>query len=123
MVNTVKKMTGLSSGLLASFIGGIPQVFAQGTGAFFQGATPSSISAVSQSNLGTAVQTIINYALGFLGLVAVAFIIYGGVLLVTSGGNDEAMGKAKKILMYAVIGIVIIMLSYTIVTFVTSALG
>ena len=58
-----------------------------------------------------------------LGLVAVAFLIYAGILMVTAGGAEEQVTKARKIIMYAVIGIVIILLSYTIVTFVTSALG
>ena len=61
--------------------------------------------------------------LGLLGLIAVAFLIYAGVLMVTAGGNDEQVSKAKTTITYAVIGIIIILLSYTIVTFVTSALG
>ena len=43
--------------------------------------------------------------------------------MVTAGGAEEQVTKARKIIMYAVIGIVIILLSYTIVTFVSSALG
>ena len=66
---------------------------------------------------------LINYFLGILGLIAVAFLTYAGVLMVTAGGNDDQIGKGKTIITYAVIGIVIILLSYTIVTFVTSALG
>lgn len=58
---------------------------------------------------------VLNYILGFLGLTAVAFIVYAGFLMVTSGGDDEALGKGKKIITYAAIGIVIILLSYGIV--------
>lgn len=78
--------------------------------------------AVAPGTLGENVTRIINYFLGFLGLVAVAFLIYAGVLMVTAGGNDEQVGKARKIITYAVVGIVIILLSWTIVTFVTAAL-
>lgn len=80
-------------------------------------------NAAAQGTLGANITTIINYFLGFLGLIAVAFLIYAGVLMVTAGGNDDQVGKAKTIITYAVIGIVIILLSWTIVTFVTGALG
>jgi len=92
--------------------------FFGGTGE--EGAMPK---VAASGTLGSNVTKIIDYFLGFLGLIAVAFVIYGGVLMVTSAGNEEGVGKAKKILTYAAIGIVLIMLSYTIVTFVTSALG
>lgn len=67
------------------------------------------------SDFRTAVIGIINYFLGFLGLIAVAFVIYAGVLMVTSQGEDENTGKAKKILLYAAIGIIIILMSFAIV--------
>lgn len=119
----MKKLLYTITGLAGAFNLMLLNAHAQGSDAFFTGSSTTSIKAVSQSGLAENIQTILNYALGFLGLIAVAFIIYGGILLVTSAGSDDAMGKAKKILTYAAIGIVIIMLSYTIVTFVTSALG
>jgi hypothetical protein len=87
---------------------------------FREGEQPA---AAAGGTLGQNITTIINYFLGLLGLIAVAFLIYAGVLMVTAGGNDEQITKARKIIMYAVIGIVIILLSYTVVTFVSSALG
>jgi len=97
--------------------------FAQ-SAAFFDnpqgGAAPS---AAAQGTLGQNITLIINYFLGILGLIAVAFLIYAGVLMVTAGGNDEQIQKSRKIITYAVIGIVIVLLSWTIVTFVTGALG
>lgn len=68
-----------------------------------------------QTSLRGLVLTIVNYFLGFLGLLAVVMVIYGGVTYVSSAGNDEAVGKAKKIIMYALIGIVIILLSFVVV--------
>lgn len=82
----------------------------------------STPKAAATGTLGSNIATLINYFLGLLGLVAVAFLIYAGILMVTAGGAEEQIGKAKKIITYAVIGIVIILLSYTIVTFVTSSL-
>ncbi|MEK7544730.1 MAG: hypothetical protein AAB551_01220, partial [Patescibacteria group bacterium] len=39
---------------------------------------------------------IVNFALGFLGLIAVIMIIYAGVLYVTSRGETDGPEKAKK---------------------------
>ncbi|MCK9185969.1 PKD domain-containing protein [Candidatus Gracilibacteria bacterium] len=66
---------------------------------------------------------IVNFALGFLGLVAILIIIYAGVLYLTAGGAEENTGKAKKAIMYAVIGLIIIVGSYAIVNTVIKGLG
>lgn len=62
-----------------------------------------------------AVIGIMNYILTFLGLAAVAGIVYGGINLVTSQGDEEALGKAKTIIIYSAIGVVIVLLSFAIV--------
>ncbi len=66
-------------------------------------------------SLRGAIQTFINFALFFLGLVAVGFVIYGGFLYVTSQGDDGNTEKAKNIIIYAVIGIIVILVSYALV--------
>lgn len=58
---------------------------------------------------------VVNYALGFLGLIAVLIIIYSGVLYVTAAGQDEQVGKAKKAIAYAAIGLLIILGSFAFV--------
>lgn len=116
MKSLIKKVTGATA--VASLY--VNNTFAQGNALFEKGVAPN---AVSQQDLATSITTIINYFLGLLGLVAVAFLIYAGVLMVTAGGNDEQVTKARKIITYAAVGIVIILLSYTIVSFVSQALG
>ncbi len=76
---------------------------------------------ITTKPLGSAVIDIVNYFMGFLGLVAVVFIIYAGVLMVTSAGNEEALTKGKKIITYAAIGFMVIILSYSIVRFLVGA--
>ena len=96
--------------------------FAQSAAFFDNPQTGAAPNVAAQGTLGQNVTSIINFFLGLLGLIAVAFLIYAGVLMVTAGGEEKGVEKAKKIITYAVIGIVIILLSYTIVTFVTSAI-
>lgn len=85
--------------------------------------SPSAISEATggESSARDLIQKIINYFLGFLGFVATIMVIYGGVLYVTSAGNDDSVGKAKNIIMYAVIGIVIILLSFALINTVLGA--
>lgn len=74
-----------------------------------------------EGDLKDLIQTILNYFLGFLGFVATVMVIYGGILYVTSAGNDDNVGKAKKILLYAAIGIVIILISFALINTILGA--
>ncbi|MBR3323440.1 hypothetical protein IKG16_00955 [Candidatus Saccharibacteria bacterium] len=56
------------------------------------------------------------------GTVAVVFVIVGGVNYMTSAGDAAKIEKAKKTILYAVIGLVICALSYVIVNFVINSL-
>ncbi len=69
------------------------------------------------------IQKIVNFALSFLGLVATVIVIYGGVLYVTSRGDETQATEGKKAISYAVIGIVIILGSFAIVNTLLSATG
>ena len=61
------------------------------------------------------VVNVINFVAGFLGLIAMAIIIYGGFLYVTAAGQEDQASKGKKSVTYAVIGIILILGSYAIV--------
>lgn len=63
---------------------------------------------------------LIQYALIFIGAIALIFVIYGGILYVTSGGDPEKTTKARNTLLYAIIGIVVVVLAYAIVTWASS---
>jgi hypothetical protein len=56
-------------------------------------------------------------------LAALFFLIWGGISWVTSGGNTEKLEKARKTLIYAIIGLIVILLSFIILQTVGSLLG
>jgi hypothetical protein len=60
-------------------------------------------------------QQVINFVLGFAALVAVLFLIFGGVLYIVSAGNETRAKQAKQTILYAVIGLVVVVLSFFIV--------
>ncbi|MFC1750561.1 PKD domain-containing protein [Pseudomonadota bacterium] len=73
------------------------------------------------SSVREYILNVTNFVLGFLGLLAVLIIIYGGFLYLTAAGREEQAGKGKKSIMYAVIGMLVIMGSYAIVNTVLQA--
>ncbi|EKD43252.1 MAG: hypothetical protein ACD_72C00390G0003 [uncultured bacterium] len=62
------------------------------------------------------VVNIIRVALGFTGMLALCLVIYAGYLWMTAGGNEEDVGKAKTLLRQSVIGLAIILTSYSLTT-------
>ena len=64
----------------------------------------------------------IRIVLGFLGIVAVLLVLYAGFLYMTAQGQTEQIEKAKNILKGAIIGLVIILSAFGIVSFVMSRL-
>lgn len=68
------------------------------------------------------VAKIIKVALGFLGIVAVGLILYGGFLWMTSAGDEEKIAQAKKVIINATIGLAIILAALGIVQFIFRAL-
>jgi len=63
---------------------------------------------------------LINIFLGFLGIIAVILILYAGFLYMTSEGDIDKTDKAKKLLISAIIGLVIILASFGLANFVMS---
>ena len=100
-------------------------IFSSAAMADFGTVAPEAVSTATggQTSLKGLVLTVVNYFLGFLGLISVIMIIYGGVQYVISAGQDEAIGNAKKIIMYSLIGLIIILLSFVLVRAVLGAGG
>ena len=65
---------------------------------------------------------IIRVALGFLGIIALGLTIYAGWLWMSAAGNMEKIDKARKVLSGAIIGLLIILLSFGATTFVLNKL-
>lgn len=72
----------------------------------------------TDTDLKATIVNIVQWALGFLALIAVIMIIIGGFMWMTAGGNEEKVEKAKKMISAAVIGLIIVLLAWAIVIFV-----
>lgn len=72
--------------------------------------------------LELVVPRIINIIMSILGIIAVVIILVGGFMWMTAAGNEERVGKAKKVLVAGVIGLLIVIAAYAIAAFVIERL-
>ena len=75
---------------------------------------------VKTNDLSTVIQNILNAIIGVAGLISVAYIVVGGIQYITSSGDSNKTEKAKKTILYALIGLIVCALSFAIVNFTIS---
>jgi uncharacterized membrane protein len=68
------------------------------------------------------VRSVVNFLVGSASLVAMAYIVYGGLRMILSRGNEEGVKTGKQTIFNAITGLFIVLLSYLIVSSVTSYL-
>lgn len=73
-------------------------------------------------NFGDLVLKYVNFSLPYLALAAFVGFIYAGFLYVTAYGSDEQIQKSKKVMIYAVVGLLIVILAFAIVQVFTTRL-
>ena len=64
---------------------------------------------------------VITAVLGVVGAIALVLFVYGGLMMIISGGSSEKINKGKEILIWATIGLLVILGSYMLVSFVIFA--
>lgn len=65
---------------------------------------------------------ITSVALGIIGAVSVIMLIWGGLRYIISGGDSKKITDAKNTILYAIIGLIIALLSYAIIQFVLDSI-
>lgn len=81
-----------------------------------------------ETSLGTkalpnTIAQLTNVALGFLGIVSVVIILFGGFRWMTAAGNDDRVAEAKKIIGAGIVGLIIILASWSIAKFALVKIG
>jgi hypothetical protein len=92
------------------------QVF-NGTGLEGGVAEAGQINGPVNGTLREVILSFLYKALYFLALGAVIMVVAAGFYMVLSGGNEGAKDKAKKIILYVVIGLIIVLIARAIVGF------
>lgn len=83
-----------------------------------------NLDPVPKTPAGTVqLQNIVNTVLGVTGAIAVLIIVLAGFRLITSQGDPGAVTTARNAIIYALIGLVVIMFAFAIVNFVVLGVG
>lgn len=69
------------------------------------------------------VTTLINFAIGFAGLVAVILLVVAGFTYITSAGNADKVEQAGKMITGTIIGLVVVMIAALLVKYILSIVG
>ena len=77
-------------------------------------------NAIPKPRLDSAqLENLYNGTLAIAGIVAVIFVVVGGIKYTLSSGNPQEASKAKDTILYAIIGLVVVMSAFVIVRVVT----
>jgi hypothetical protein len=110
--------------ILGLILGMFAFVLISATGTFIGAQNPSDATYTGNNPVRNPLMDTTFYALlirmltGFLsiaGLISILMIVIGGFRYITAQGNEEMAESGKKTLQWAIIGLVIILLSYVIV--------
>ncbi len=81
---------------------------------------PDSVKGPSVSQLITNVTNILAFIAGAAAVIA---IIIGGIMYITSAGDEKRVEAAKNTILYAVVGMVVAILAFAIATFVVAGIS
>ena len=73
--------------------------------------------------IGGVLKNVINTLLFIIAIIAVIVIIIGAIRFTTSGGDPNQAASARNTIIYAVVGLVVAIMSYAIVNFVLANIG
>ncbi len=127
MLKQIKKINFWKMGetLMAIVLGLFPLAVA--AAGLNPGAAPvlggSGVPTSGPSNVTGLILVVITWALGLAFLIAVVMLIIGGFFYMTAGGNEDRQKKGKKYIINSLIGLVVIILSYLIVSVVSNTIG
>lgn len=65
----------------------------------------------------------LNWILGIIGILAVTGIAVSGIMYVTSGGDEKRTETAKNWLLYSIVGLVVALIGYAIVSTIGGVFG
>ncbi len=72
---------------------------------------------------GIMVTSMISWVVGIAGVVALGFMVYGGIVFMTASGEPNKVALAKKVMLYAAIGLIVVGLAEAITGFVSSKIN
>lgn len=82
--------------------------------------TGKTKSGLTVGNLWTQIGTWVNWIVGFVGVISLICLLYGAVMYMTAGQNEENVKKGKNAVIYGIIGAIVAILAFSIFSFANS---
>lgn len=111
----------------------ISTVFAEENGGFDIGKLTDEVNTATGARRITSIADLFNESMTGFGIVdivffaagalAMAYLLYGGITLMTSAGDPKGVAAGQETVRNAIIGLVIVLGSYLIVELVSAMLG
>lgn len=76
-----------------------------------------TISDNAEDQVRSSVTSVLRTAISYLALAATVVIVIAGIMLIVGMGSEDSMTKAKTIILYTAIGLLIVLLAGAIVSF------
>jgi len=83
-----------------------------------KGKAQGSLNPLGLTNAADLMGRVVKIGMSIIGSIAFVLFIYGGILWMTASGNSERETKARHILIWGSLGLVVILASYALVKFV-----
>ncbi|MEK7452701.1 MAG: hypothetical protein AAB614_00535 [Patescibacteria group bacterium] len=106
---------GITVGLMApAIIALVADIFSSSAGIV----TPSCVSAGSANVITNVLINLINWFAWFVALVSVATVLFSGFLFITAGDKADQLSKSWKTFVFAIIGVALSILAFSIISIV-----
>lgn len=83
----------------------------------------SILCSLNANNIGSVISGVITILLIAAAIIALFFLIWGGIRWITSGGDKSKVDEARKTIIASIIGLVIALLAFFIITIVLGIFG
>ncbi|MCK5491012.1 MAG: hypothetical protein KAI67_04155 [Candidatus Pacebacteria bacterium] len=70
---------------------------------------------ISSTDFSELVGKVLEWVLGVAGSIALFMLIAGGIMYITSTGDEQKIATAKKIINWTILGLIVILASYSII--------
>lgn len=71
-------------------------------------------NAFANADFNTILGNVVNFITGFIAVLGIIFLVWGGLLYVTAAGDDNQMDRAKTTITYAILGLFVAGLAYAV---------
>jgi uncharacterized protein YacL len=83
----------------------------------------SAVCRLTGANIGTTIQNVVTFLIVLAVIIALIYLLYGGIKWVTSAGDKEKVESARNHITAAIVGLIIVFLAVFIISIVLALFG